>query len=335
MHLRNDIANFNDVSVYSFEKEQVLPLVLKADIPNIKLQQWASEYTEKLNSLLSQFGAILFRGFDLKGSEDFNQVIDVISGNALAYKERSSPRSTVSGNIYTSTDHPEDKAIFLHTEQSYNVKFPSKIFFYCDKTPEQGGETPIADTRRIYKHLVDEALPLFEDKKYQYSRYFWPMMGMNWQKAFQTDSKAEVEQYCLDNEIQFKWNGDDELQTYQIRPLVAEHPNSGDLCWFNHCTFFNIYTLDADVQEIFMESFDMHELPNNTLKSDGSEIPQSVIKKMQHAYNTELRKFSWLKGDMLMLDNMLCAHGRSPFQGERKILVGMAELIEWNDVEVI
>jgi hypothetical protein len=30
-------------------------------------------------------------------------------------------------------------------------------------------------------------------------------------------------------------------------------------------------------------------------------------------------------GDILMVDNMLVAHGREPFSGPRKILVAMAE----------
>ena len=36
--------------------------------------------------------------------------------------------------------------------------------------------------------------------------------------------------------------------------------------------------------------------------------------------------FPWERGDILMLDNMLVAHGRKPFTGPRKILVGMAEM---------
>lgn len=35
--------------------------------------------------------------------------------------------------------------------------------------------------------------------------------------------------------------------------------------------------------------------------------------------------FPWQTGDVLMLDNMLTAHAREPFQGPRKVVVAMAE----------
>jgi len=33
--------------------------------------------------------------------------------------------------------------------------------------------------------------------------------------------------------------------------------------------------------------------------------------------------FSWQRGDVLVLDHMLTAHGRRPFTGDRRVLVAM------------
>jgi len=40
----------------------------------------------------------------------------------------------------------------------------------------------------------------------------------------------------------------------------------------------------------------------------------------------------WQAGDMVTLDNMLVAHARDPFVGERKILVALGDMI--TDAEV-
>jgi alpha-ketoglutarate-dependent taurine dioxygenase len=40
----------------------------------------------------------------------------------------------------------------------------------------------------------------------------------------------------------------------------------------------------------------------------------------------------WEAGDILLLDNMLVAHGRRAFTGPRQIVVAMAEPTRWEDV---
>ena len=67
------------------------------------------------------------------------------------------------------------------------------------------------------------------------------------------------------------------------------------------------------------------DLPTNTYYGDGSAIEPSVLAELQAAYQQEMVTFSWEKGDVLMLDNMLSIHARQPFVPPRKILVGMAE----------
>jgi hypothetical protein len=44
-------------------------------------------------------------------------------------------------------------------------------------------------------------------------------------------------------------------------------------------------------------------------------------------------RFTWRQGDVVMLDNMLVAHARDPYEGERKIVVAMAEMIDRSMLE--
>ena len=41
------------------------------------------------------------------------------------------------------------------------------------------------------------------------------------------------------------------------------------------------------------------------------------------ALRAETVTFPWRRGDVLLLDNMLTAHGRRPFTGDRRVLVAM------------
>jgi hypothetical protein len=45
--------------------------------------------------------------------------------------------------------------------------------------------------------------------------------------------------------------------------------------------------------------------------------------------------FPWEAGDVLMVDNLLAAHGRNRFEGERKLLVTMGDTLSYDDVETV
>jgi alpha-ketoglutarate-dependent taurine dioxygenase len=42
--------------------------------------------------------------------------------------------------------------------------------------------------------------------------------------------------------------------------------------------------------------------------------------------------FPWQSGDVILLDNMLMAHGRTPFAGSRKVVAGMAQPMSWDRI---
>ena len=80
-------------------------------------------------------------------------------------------------------------------------------------------------------------------------------------------------------------------------------------------------------------SFSEEQLPNNTYYGDGEAIEDSVIEELRAAYEAEKVEFEWKKGDVLMLDNILTAHGRRSYVGDRSILTGMSELKKWAEIE--
>ena len=66
-------------------------------------------------------------------------------------------------------------------------------------------------------------------------------------------------------------------------------------------------------------------LPRNVYYGDGSELETSLLDEVRGVLEQEKQLFPWQSGDVLMLDNMLAAHARTPFSGPRKVVVAMAE----------
>ncbi|MDF5727062.1 MAG: TauD/TfdA family dioxygenase [Rhizonema sp. PD38] len=302
-----------------------LPLVVQPTVEGVNLTVWATHNRSFIETELLKHGGILFRNFKVNGVAEFEEFIKSISGELLEYRERSSPRSHVNGNIYTSTDYPATQSIFLHNENSYQHTWPLKIFFFCITAPEQGGETPIADVRKVFQRINPKIRELFIQKQVMYVRNFGNGFGLPWQTVFQTTNKLEVEEYCYKNGIEVEWKDGNCLRTKQLRQAVTKHPKTNEMLWFNHSAFFHVSSLESTIRESFLAEFKESDLPQNTYYGDGSTIECSVLDEIRSCYQQEIVTFSWQEGDILMLDNMLVAHGRAPFVGCRKIVVGMAE----------
>jgi hypothetical protein len=106
---------------------------------------------------------------------------------------------------------------------------------------------------------------------------------------------------------------------------------TGELVWFNHVAFWHVSSLEPQLREAMFALFGEENLAYNTYYGDGTPIEDSIIAEIREAYRQETILFPWQHGDILMLDNMLVAHGRSPFVGPRKILVAMGDAYTRSD----
>jgi len=310
-----------------------LPRLVQPALDGVDFVAWVAKNRPLLEEKLHQDGGILFRGFDVSSVEKFEEVITASCGPALRYTERSSPRHEVKGNVYTSTDYPPAYKIFLHNENSYARTWPLKLLFCCITPAAEGGETPIANTRRVYDRIPARIRDRFIEKKVMYVRNFSPGLGLPWATVFQTTDRAEVEAYCQKAGYETKWLDEDRLRTRRVGQVVARHPKTGEMSWFNHATFFHVSTLEPAVREALLAQFKEDELPNNTYYGDGTPIETSIMDELRAVYDQETVSFPWKKGDVLMLDNMITAHGRSSFRGERKILAGMTNAMSADQLQ--
>lgn len=310
----------------------MLPLVIQPAAGGVDLADWCRANRNQIEDLLDRSGGILFRGFHQESPEELRSLAEALSDEVLEYKERSSPRSQVAGKVYTSTDHPADYPIFLHNEHSYSLTFPRKIFFQCAVPAARDGATPIADVRRVYERIDPEIRERFRSRGYMYVRNFGDGVGLPWQEVFQTQDPAAVVDYGRRNRIEVEWKSGNRLRTRQVRSMVARHPRTGESLWFNHATFFHASTLDPAVREALIAAFGEDGLPNQTYYGDGTPIEPEVMDHLREVYESCTVSFPWEQGDVLVLDNMLTAHGRESYQGTRKVLTVMSDPVSWDDL---
>jgi alpha-ketoglutarate-dependent taurine dioxygenase len=291
------------------------------------LLDWIQANRPLVLDKLQTAGAVLFRDFAVGSIPTFEKLLTHLSGELVDYSYRSTPRTQVSGKIYTSTVYPAHQTIPLHNEMSYSRQWPMTIGFFCVEPSAAGGETPIADSRKVFAQIDPAIREEFIRKQIMYVRNYDDELDLPWREVFQTSSRAEVENYCSKAGIQVQWNGETHLRTSQVCQAVTEHPVTGERVWFNQAHLFHVSSLEADVRKSLQSAAAGNE-PRNAFFGDGTEIDEAALSHIRAVYENEMLTFSWQRGDVLILDNVLAAHGRKPYRGSRQIVVGMGRLVE-------
>jgi alpha-ketoglutarate-dependent taurine dioxygenase len=327
-----DLSHMSMVKTSTFAPDQTLPLILEPAVENVDLAEWARNNRDFLETNLLKHGAVLYKGFNLKGAEDFERVATAIC-EELYGEYGDLPSSGVAKKIYKSTPYPNDKMILYHNESSHFPRWPMRINFFCVKAAEQGGCTPIVDCRAVARNMDPKILRRFAEKGLMYIRNFSEGLDVNWRDFFHTSDRAVVEKACQEQGMTCEWTHHDSLRVRQAVRAVSKHPKTGEVVFFNQVQLHHIHCLDAETRQSLLNLFKEEDLPRHVYFGDGSPIETEVMQHVGEVYEKTAVRFPWQEGAMITLDNMLTAHARDPFVGERRIIVAMGQMIDMKDVE--
>ena len=288
---------------------------------------WYKENEGQIEENLKKHGALVFSQVGINSVDTFSNVTKEIGTDFMSYVDGFSPRTKLTSNVYTSTEYDKDFYITMHNELSYSSVWPKKLLFACVKTAVSGGETPLADCRKVLAALPKDLVEEFEAKGVRYIRnlHGGGGAGPSWQETYETEHKEEVEKFCNDHHIEYIWKPDGGLKLIQQGCSTYIHPETGEKVWFNQVDQFHPAHFEKEIYETLMMIYDNddEELPMYGCFGDGSKISEDMIHLVRKIVDDTSVSRPWNNGDFCLIDNVLVSHGRNPYEGERQVLVSM------------
>src|SRR5262245_40042355 len=292
--------------------------------------RWVSAHRNALRAFVGEQGSLMVRGLGLRDAAETEEVFRELGG-LMAEREAFTPRRRYSEGVYSTSKWPPNQHMCMHHELSYAVEFPSLMLFACLVAPTGGGETPVADSQAVLQALPAELVERFERVGWLLIRNYNEDIGASIAEAFGSDDRRAVENYCRASAIQFEWQPDGGLRTWQRRSAVVRHPRTGQPCWFNQIAFLNEWTMEPELREYLVDIYGEDGLPFNTRFGNGDRIGADVVQAINELYEAHTLREQWQAGDLLLVDNVRTAHGREPFDGSREIIVAMADAVNVAD----
>ena len=194
------------------------------------------------------------------------------------------------------------------------------ICFSCARAPAQGGETPLADGRRVLARLDPAIGRRLAARGVRYVRNYVAGIDVSWQQFFGTQARAQVEASCRAAGMSWEWRGAEGLRTQRVCRAVARHPRTGERVFFNQIQLHHVSCLPAEVGAALGALFGSEELPRNVYYGDGGEIEAGVVAELRGVYAEVAVSFAWAEGDVLVVEQHadgaraqpLCGSPRDP-----------------------
>jgi alpha-ketoglutarate-dependent taurine dioxygenase len=299
------------------------PLVLADCGPDA--EGWTTHHRNALRGAIAHYGAVLVRGLGLRSPDRVATVFRIVGGDLIPEREPFAPRERFPSGLQSTTPWPANQQMCMHNEQSFASDVPGLMMFACLAAPSSGGATGVADGAAVLHALPPGLVERFEREGWVLARNYNDEIGASFADAFGTADHHAIEGYCRAHAIEFQWQPDGGLRTWQRRAAVLTHPVTGRRSWFNQIAFLSEWTMDADVREFLIDTYGPQGLPFTTLFGNGEPVGQGVVDLIADVYTKHTMREAWRPGDVLLVDNLRCAHSRDPFEGQREVLVGMAE----------
>lgn len=308
------------------------------------------ENAMEIKQMMQDHGAVVLRGFDLmKEQEGFQQFYAAIGMKVCQDPLQSvSARPTADGKkdspVYEAVNKESRKNFFIGMHNEFvGTRAPRAAAFVCFKAAEVGGEFLIADGRRMFRDLNPDLVEELYNRNIRYSVMELPFFGWvdNFPKPVQGPVMAGVKGLVsaainakVDFDVEMLWGegGYDGTKMLQARapsqPPIVLHPVSGEPTWF--C---NVHSHSSKLRKDRESKYGAERFEDGASQinksdmfyGDDGDISEDQLTHLDEITMKNVRFVKMTEGDVVLLDNYKCMHGRNVFDGTRKHAVAWFE----------
>ncbi len=355
----------DEKTVASTEKE--LPLVIEPvkEKSFAVLKALLKESAQWFNKQLDTYGAILFRGFEVEGAEQFQKALELLNIEVESvYHFGSAHRVRITEKVFTSSEAPPDVIIAPHNELNMVPVRPGVLAFFCQVQPDLYGETPIINTEKLFYDLSPSLQHKIGNFPQQFVRY---VPNHLLEMVFEDLSPEEITKLLQEQGFDFNWEEDGSISFECSYIPLFSHPRTSRLCFglsIVDCLVSREWYRNIGQRYSFKQRLYYNLLPAKLYKNiqqratttatvvDGSQKRTSTLNayflnkdgqstNMTEAEAKELGQaewknaviFQWKQGDILVIDNLQVAHSRLNTKLKRKILTAFGNMCNIRDMK--
>jgi alpha-ketoglutarate-dependent taurine dioxygenase len=330
-----------DVVLTPYGPGRGLPLFIQPDTAKLYEDTeyaiaWLDDHRPLIEQMLVTAGAIVLRGFPIDRSIHFARFTEGYGSFEEGYVAGTADRSVIVDKVMSANSLRADLTIEIHQEMSYLPRYPKRIAFYCRMPAVSGGATMICDMREATARIDPVLFREVEKRGIRHVRNFrapgsdpgHPVIGRfhkTWSEAFQTDEPAKAEASCRALGFEAKWCENGSLEAIYNTPGIVVHPRTGEKIWFNQVATTTVTPRNnPELYKLREEAFGNGKRPPfESSYGDGTDIPVELLDPVNPMMRELAVTFPWCHQDIMLVDNYIVGHGRTPFTGKRDIQVAL------------
>ena len=298
------------------------------------------ELAADIYAVVDREGGLLIRQTGIVDTEQYGAFLACIDFHHHSYVGGTTPRSARGNGVYTATELPPAVTLHSHQEMSYLDSVPDYVSFYCEHPPDHQQKTNLfVDMRAFTAHLPEEFTERYRGRRARLQRTLASndpgpaVPGRKyWQDALGTTDGDEAAAIADEHGWEITWQADGSLVIRQEPArFFRPHPVHGEL-WCTQAMLLHPVTRWRDAQRdgreedaarIERQRAAAPDSLDQMFLEDGSRVPDADVHLWFDLMMEHETRFALQRGDVIVLDNMLIGHGRSSFEGPRRMFAAL------------